>query len=120
LNTTSPFAIFRLSWTETSGTIPDTSVDNPTMSAIFCGHDGAPGYENIRRQRAEALATQIAGLSISARKLSPVADVYIPLAGAAQVMGFIIKTAGAALLDGGAVEFPTASTSAFSQVSRRS
>ena len=79
-----------------------------------------PVTQNIRRQRAQAVATRIAGLSISARKLSPVADVYFTARGRRTDYGFYRQDRGSRFADGGAVEFPTARTSAFSQVTRRS
>jgi hypothetical protein len=73
------------------------SVDNPTMSAIFCGRDGAQYPPTTGGSNAEC---DLAKLSISAWKLSPVADVYFTARGAAQIMVFCRQDCGDRLLDG--------------------
>jgi hypothetical protein len=96
-----------LSWTETYRTIPDTSVNNPTMSAIFCRHDGAPhkisADPGTSGSNADCGAFHFGSEAVACRRT-------LPPAGAAQIMDFIVKTAGTALVDGGAVEFSTART----------
>ena len=71
------------------------------------------------REHQVAVRDLLIELSISVWKLSPVADVYFTARAPRRlwILSSRLRGEGAALPDGGAVEFPVARASAFSQVS---